>query len=128
MTIEATEKYIVTEEEQKRRNIIAFMKGWIVAQSIKKGLKYSSTKNSSKEFKLGQEKGFEKYLASSHITALHIIYNRLRHNKPHTKSYLEDQKTLNLYLYQNGFYTFSINNELEKLLPKETVDNLFGRN
>lgn len=139
MTTQVNEKYVLTEEEINLRNAIAFLKGCIVQFSINNGAKYTSTKNPSEDFTKGLEKTkpIEKTYSGTlgreytytirpkrqWITICHIIHNRLRHDRPHTTSWNEDQEFLTVFTNDrsdNGDYVKAFReflNEYNVLIP-----------
>jgi len=81
MTTTATIEY--TEAEISHRKACAYLKGYIVASSVKNGMKWNGDKERTPEFALGYEDGGA---GGKYQTYAHILYNRLRHNKPHRTS------------------------------------------
>jgi hypothetical protein len=74
-----------TEAEIAHRKACAYLKGYIVGSSIAHGMKWDGDPERTPEFKAGFEntsgRGSDEVL-----TLAHILYNRLRHNKPHRTS------------------------------------------
>lgn len=71
-----------TEAEIAHRKACAYLKGYIVAASVENGMKWDGDPERTPEFKAGFEcsrgRGSDEAL-----TLVHIIYNRLRHNRTH---------------------------------------------
>lgn len=88
MTTTAT---LTQEEVQKReshRKACAYLKGRVVGYAVRCGMKWDGDPERTAEFK----EGFNEY--GGDLTTLHIIYNRLRHNRPHLGSWEADQEYL----------------------------------
>jgi len=86
---------IIDETSISHRKAVAFLKGIIVARCINYGMKHSSSSEPSAEFLAGQEFYHEQWLAPvDRITAIHILYNRIRHKRPHTESRERDDSLL----------------------------------
>lgn len=73
-----------TEAEIAHRKACAYLKGYIVAASQNRGMKWEGDPERTPEFKQGYEDG--QYVPAPGLTLAHIIYNRLRHQKPHRTS------------------------------------------
>lgn len=95
--------YQLTIQEVANRNFALYLKGRIIGYSVRHGMKWSSKHASSPIFQLGYDEGIKPLKNDyswtliqdkSEITAIHIIYNNLRHNKPHTKSVENDEAIL----------------------------------
>jgi hypothetical protein len=71
----------LTEAEIAHRKACAYLKGYIVAASANRGMKWEGDPDKSPEFKQGYEDG--QYVPAPCLTYAHILYNRLRHNRPH---------------------------------------------
>ena len=102
------EIYVLTEEEKNQRKAMAFLKGCIVGFTIENGGKYESTKEPSEDFQKGLDNAkpqkrmngsweYTRKVSKEWVTVCHILHNRMRHNRPHTKSIESDQETLDLY-------------------------------
>ena len=109
------EKHILTQEEINERKAISYLKGMIIAYGIENGLKWKSNREPSEAFQAGFD-------SKSHadITSVHILYNRLRHNRPHTFSVENDQEIL-----ENSFY---INILKEKIMSFAGISDLWEEN
>ena len=99
MTAEAT-TYVLTSEDIAHRKACAYLKGIIVGYASSHGMKWNGDPDRTPEFKDGYEKGIkESYFP---ISAIHVIYNRIRHNRPHRKTVGDDtaclKSTSNYYL------------------------------
>lgn len=84
-----------TSEETSReihRQVCAYLKGYIVGYAKRRGMKWEGDQTRTEEFK----KGFEdsERCDDSVVTVAHIIYNRVRHNRPHCKTEKLDDKFL----------------------------------
>jgi hypothetical protein len=78
----------LTEEQVAFNKACAYLKGYIVGQSVKRGMKWESKKEPTESFQAGFDKASERgcgFHSSQALTIAHIIHNRLRHNRPHTK-------------------------------------------
>lgn len=106
---------VLSEKEVKMRNARLFLKGLIIKKSIMEGMKYSSSKTPSKWFETGMNTS-----SSVCVTNCHIIYNRMRHDRPHTFSLENDQKILTEWKYD----TSVIINILIKNFGQEIVEGL----
>lgn len=89
-TIELTEEQIA--ERESHRKACAYLKGYIVGYAVNQGMKWNGDSEKTQEFKDGWED-------SSWVnpTFAHIIYNRLRHERPHLGSREADQAFLDDY-------------------------------
>lgn len=79
----------VVKERESHRKACAYLKGRIVGYAVNQGMKWDGDPDRTEEFKQGFE-GF----TWDNVTTLHIIYNRIRHNRPHLKSWDADQEHL----------------------------------
>ena len=78
-TIEQPTAEQTAQDDQRliHRNVCAFLKGFIVGYSKRTGMKWDE---------------FSKRLNPDYITFAHIIYNWIRHDRPHLGSETRDQK------------------------------------
>ena len=90
MTVEAT-TYVLTEQDIAHRKACAYLKGLIVGAASNRGMKWNGDPERTPEFKDGYEKAQEGYVP---LTAVHIIYNRIRHDRPHLVSVEVDSVAL----------------------------------
>jgi len=95
-----------SEKKEALKKVLAYLKGWIVGNASKKGMKWKSGRVWTEEFGRGYEDGQKvvgydflhydgevgKWMSMS--TAVHIIHNRLRHDRPHTGSVERDSAIL----------------------------------
>jgi len=79
--IETTVEF--TQAQIAHRKACAFLKGILCGYAEYKGYSYQTTKTRTPEFDKGFGIGCEERLGADAITAIHIIHNRLRHNRPH---------------------------------------------
>jgi hypothetical protein len=77
-TIETTS---VDDNRITHRNACAYLKGYIVGYSKRRGMKWNGDVERTPQFKQGWEDS--KRRSSETITFAHIIYNWLRHERPH---------------------------------------------
>jgi len=87
----------VDEKIDAHRKSVAFLKGAIVGFATAKGMKYASKREPNGEFAIGLEYGKDILWASNRITVLHILYNRIRHLRPHTGSISGDNTFLQTF-------------------------------
>jgi len=69
----------IDDHRLAHRKACAYLKGCIIGYAHAKGMKWNGDICRTTEFKMGYESKFH----GDTITFLHIIYNRLRHDKPH---------------------------------------------
>jgi hypothetical protein len=70
------------EENQIHRKACAYLKGYIVGYSKRHGMKWNGDEDGgTPEFKQGWDDSLR--CDSETITLTHIIYNRIRHDRPH---------------------------------------------
>lgn len=95
--------HTLTHEEIAVRKLMAYLKGRIVGHAVRKGMKWSSKREMTPEFEMGYNEGVAKpkhdtpwmdVLYREEITAIHVIHNRLRHDRPHTGSEEQDDAWL----------------------------------
>ena len=95
--------YVLTPEDIALRNVMAYLKGRIVGYSVRKGMKWHSSRKPSIAFQMGYDKGVKKPerdfswnqdVFKAEITSIHIRYNRLRHDRPHTGGVESDDRSL----------------------------------
>jgi hypothetical protein len=79
--IETTVEF--TQAQIAHRKACAFLKGILCGHAEQSGHPYHTTKKRTPEFDKGFEIGCEERLGADAVTAIHIIHNRLRHNRPH---------------------------------------------
>ena len=75
---------IETEVAQRlaHRKACAYLKGYIVGYGSSRGMKWDGDPDRTPEFKQGMEDS-----RRGNITFVHILYNRMRHSRPHLASY-----------------------------------------
>ena len=87
-------------DKVSQMNAINFLKGIIVSYSKKNGMKHSSKKQETEYYQKGKLLFESKYYFDAKcITVVHIIYNRLRHEKAHKDSFSSDQSYINMGYY-----------------------------
>lgn len=83
-----------TKEEENRqihRKVCAYMKGYIVGYSKRRGMKWEGNEEGgTPEFKQGWDDS--QRCDSETVTLAHIIYNRIRHDRPHCGSCEKDSE------------------------------------
>jgi len=79
----------LTEKEIAYRRACTYLKGLIVGYGMRWGMKWESKREPSEDFQAGMNQ------LTSFINTAHIIYNRLRHNRPHLNSINSDTEYLN---------------------------------
>lgn len=92
-----SETSTLPSEQQDLHDALVFLKGIIVSYSVAKGMKYDSKHAPTPLFEEGMTLGADiadRWNGKEIITALHVLYNRLRHNRPHTGSVETDEKAL----------------------------------
>lgn len=110
-------------DHESHKNAIAFLKGIIIAYAKECGMKHSSTKPETEFFEKGRTLVEKKsYLDSYWITIVHIIYNRLRHRRPHKSSFEADQE----YLNQNSYLAHSVIESLSEILGEDASKLMEG--
>lgn len=113
-------------EFEGHRDAINYLKGIIVAYATECGMRHSSNKTITEDYENG--KAFMKdklsglYCPSDWITTAHIIYNRLRHERPHKGSFDTDQE----HLDQNKNVARSILKDLEGYLGENAAQLMEG--
>ncbi len=89
MATNTTEEYDIAH-----RQVVAYLKGQIVGYAVNSGMKWVSTKEQTPEF----IKGFQGNPSGKcWVTVLHIIHNRLRHDRPHMGSVSAENELLSKY-------------------------------
>ena len=73
-----------TTTRETHRQVCAYLKGYIVGYAKCAGMKWDGDLTRTKEFKQGFEDSSN--CDDSMVTVAHIVYNRVRHNKPHRKT------------------------------------------
>ena len=81
MTATATLTETPVDNRIAHQKACAYLKGYIVGYSKRKGMKWDGDEERTPEFKQGWEDS--KRRTSETITFAHIIYNWLRHDRPH---------------------------------------------
>ena len=89
----------VDEKIDAHRKAVAFLKGTIIGFATEKGMKYKSKREPNGVFATGVKYGKDKSWIRNWITILHILYNRIRHLRPHTGSIEGDDIFLQKYSY-----------------------------
>lgn len=62
----------------------AYLKGYVVGHAVKMGMKWDGDHERTQAFKEGWDDGHNSCQVC--VTYAHILYNRLRHNRPHRNS------------------------------------------
>ena len=88
MTTATETKTEFTQAQIAHRNACAFLKGILCGYAEYRGHTYQTAKNRTPEFDKGFELGMNRlncgdYIFQEDITDIHIIHNRLRHDRPH---------------------------------------------
>jgi len=110
-------------EFEDHKNAILFLKGVLVGYATKKGMKHSSIRPESEYYQKGREFAEKNpYSYSDWATSAHIIYNRLRHERPHKGSFDLDQQHLNENSYDVRFLIES----LTEILGEDTSQLMEG--
>ena len=103
----------------------------IIGYKISKGRTHNSKREESGDFKAGREsatsfKNLYSNLvlskAKKWVTVRHIIHNRMRHNRPHTDSYIEDQAILR----KEWHVARILKEELSQYFSDEKIEKIFG--
>ena len=90
----------ITLEQVATRNLLVYLKGRIIGYAVRKGMKWESKMEPTAAFQMGYDFGFKKPVNDypwkqqyykDEVTALHVIHNRLRHERPHTGSQPMDE-------------------------------------
>lgn len=89
MTTTAIQEVSVEEQRQIHRKACAYLKGYIVGYAVNQGMKWEGDPERTEEFKRGWEEA-----SWVNPTFAHIIYNRIRHDRPHLGSREADQEYL----------------------------------
>ena len=95
MTATATIEQPVVEQtaqetqRETHRKVCAYLKGYLVGYSKRKGMNWKGDKTRTEEFALGFEAS--KRMSPDYITFAHIIYNWIRHDRPHLGTEERDQ-------------------------------------
>jgi hypothetical protein len=97
MTATATIEQSIVEETRREthRKACAYLKGYLVGYAKRKGMKWEGDAERTPEF----AKGFEesKRVGADTITFAHIIYNWIRHDRPHLGSEERDEQFVKKY-------------------------------
>ena len=96
MTAEAT-KYVLTEEDIAHRKACAYLKGLVIGHAVSMDRKWDGDNMKTPEFNKGYIVGLSSH--ESKVTMAHILYNRLRHDRPHLKSRQAELE----FMYQNQY-------------------------
>lgn len=80
----ATEETVQDIQRQIHRRVCAYLKGYIVGYSKRKGMKWKGDPERTSEFAHGYEDSKRK--DSKNITFVHILYNWVRHERCHLGS------------------------------------------
>jgi len=82
MTATATiETPSVPADREVHRSACAYLKGYIVGYSRRHGMKWDGDESRTEPFARGFEDS--RHVASATVTFAHVIYNKLRHGRPH---------------------------------------------
>ena len=87
-----------TPAQIAHRNACAFLKGILCGYAEYRGHKYHTTKERTLAFDAGFKIGLNRLnceclISADDITAIHIIHNRLRHNRPHISAEYDARNT-----------------------------------
>lgn len=133
----------ITHEEEvdiAHRRACAYLEGFVVGHAVSNGMKWDGDPSRTKEFEEGYNNGCNSF--SRDATYAHILYNRIRHNRPHRTSgklnhqFLEDSEDPRRFdeehilymLWEYTGWTSGFNNRLSELgievknLPGVEVD------
>ena len=90
-----------TQDAQRlvHRRVCAYLKGYIVGYSKRRGMKWKGNPEKTSEFAQGYEDSKRK--DSEHITFAHILYNWVRHDRCHLGKEERDQNFVDEYRKQS---------------------------
>jgi len=99
------------------RKACAYLKGLIVGYARRNGMKWDGDPSRTSEFKLGFETerfGFPRF-DEKVATYVHILYNRLRHDRPHLESVEADNEFIRWHIWERPLPTQAITGALDDL-------------
>jgi len=103
MTVTATVEKPTTAEQSRReiqRKCCAYLKGFLVGYASRKGMKWYGDPERTEEFAQGF--GDSKRVGSKTITFAHIIYNWIRHDRPHLGAENRDEQFVKEFRRMRG--------------------------
>jgi hypothetical protein len=80
----------VPADRESHRNACAFLKGYIVGYSKRHGMKWDGDESRTEAFADGF--GRSRNVGPKTLTFAHVVYNRLRHDRPHLGSAQRDEE------------------------------------
>jgi len=114
------QEIVLSEKDLARRKAIVYLKGFIIGYSVANGMKWSSKITPSPVFLSGQKDGEHARWNKTLVNGVHVLYNRIRHNRPHGSSFDTDSVMLKAAEY-------SLKEIYEKLdVTKETKETLYA--
>jgi hypothetical protein len=113
----------LTEEQIAFRKACAYLKGYVVGLSVRKGMKWKSTKESSESFQEGFDSAQKPiWVSDEYVTLIHILYNRFRHDRPHRQTvelddeYIQNKLGMHQLAAMKEAFDFISEDELRKFL------------
>ncbi len=101
MTTAVAEEIIETETIEDDKDRIAFrracayFKGFVVGYAASRGMKWDGDPDRTPEFREGWKQS--QWASAADVTFIHVVYNRLRHERPHLRDAATDEYCVENY-------------------------------